>query len=198
MALLRSLQPLPSYLSWQSFPSPSHTPRISSGPGPNPSGPHHSLMDIKLKLWFQLHPLPFCLPPTPLPARQKANRLSHCWARVLQHHHHERNQQSKRTLAHSTERHSEQPGSRKPQAGQAKDHPDHNCVLSATVTLWKEVLSGSSLQTHSHTSNLCHKGMTGRPHCAVSRTLIFVHLLKMSCWTRGWETCVLGCSRMVF
>lgn len=130
---LRTLQSLTSYWSWQSFPSPSHIPGISSGPGPNPSDPLHGLMDIRLKLWFQLHPLPFCLPPTPLPACQKANQLSHSWARVLRHHHHERNQQSKRKLAHSTERHLEQPGSQKLQAGLAKDHLDHNCVLSATV-----------------------------------------------------------------
>lgn len=59
-ASLRTLQSLTSYRSWQSFSSPRHTPGISSGPGPNPSGPLHGLMDIRLKLWFQLHPLPFC------------------------------------------------------------------------------------------------------------------------------------------
>lgn len=86
---MRTLHPLKSFLSWQRSSSPSHTPGVSSGPGPNPSGPLHChlgmkpglLMTIRLNVWFQLDPLPFCPAPRALQACQKANQLSHSWAR---------------------------------------------------------------------------------------------------------------------
>ena len=126
-AFVCTLQLFKSFLSWQSFPSSCHTPGVNSGPGPNPSGPLHGLMGvrrgllmtIRLKLWLQLDPLPFCPPPTPLQACQKANQLSHSWAQQ----HHKRNQQSERKLAHSTERHLEQAGSPKAPGRPGKGPP---------------------------------------------------------------------------
>lgn len=84
-----NMQPLKSFLSWLSYPSPGRTPRLSSGPGSNPPGPLHVLvgirpgllMTIRFKICFQLDRQLFCSSPIPLQVCQEANKLSHSWTR---------------------------------------------------------------------------------------------------------------------